>query len=133
MPKPVSILLVVDAAINFLLGLLLLGFSRPIAHLLGVPHTDVRFYPTLLGAVLFGIGIALMIEAYRKSNGLVGLGLGGAVAINLCGGAVLFFWLLSGVLDLPLRGLVFLWVLAIALVGISAAELLAHYRKKPPV
>ena len=83
MPKPVSVLLVVDAAINFLLGLMLLGFSRPLTHLLGVPYTDVKFYPTILGAVLFGIGIALMIEAFRQPNGLEGLGLGGAVAINL--------------------------------------------------
>ena len=28
---------------------------------MGVPYTDVKFYPTILGAVLFGIGIALMI------------------------------------------------------------------------
>lgn len=130
MPKPTSILLVVDAFINFLLGLLLLGFSRPVAHLLGVPYTDVKFYPTLLGAVLFGIGMALMIEAYRKPKGLVGLGLGGAVAINLSGGAVLWYWLLSSMLDLPLRGRVFLWALAIILVGISAVELLIHFRKR---
>jgi uncharacterized membrane protein HdeD (DUF308 family) len=70
MPKPASVLLVVDAFINFLLGLLLLGFSRPIAHLLGVPYTDVKFYPTILGAVLFGIGIALMIEAFRNRKAL---------------------------------------------------------------
>jgi len=130
MPKPVSILLVVDAGINFLLGFLLLGFSRPLTRLLGVPYTDAKFYPTILGAVLLGIGIALMIEAFRQPNGLVGLGLGGAVAINLCGGTLLAFWLLSGVLNLPLRGLVFLWVLAIILVGISVVELLAHYLKK---
>jgi hypothetical protein len=131
MPKPASVLLVADATINFLLGLLLLGFSRPLAHLLGVPYTDLKFYPNILGAVLFGIGIALMIEAFRKPKGLVGLGLGGAVAINLSGGAVLWFWLLSGALDLPLRGLVFLWALAIILVGISTVELFIHFRKRP--
>ena len=132
MPKPVSALLMFDAAINVLLGLLLVGYSRPLAHLLGVPYTDVKFYPTILGAVLFGIGIALIIEACRRPKGLVGLGLGGAVAINLSGGVMLLFWLLSGMLNLPLRGLVFLWVLAILLVGISVLELLLHYRKKGP-
>ena len=133
MPKPGSVLLVIDAAINFLLGLLLLGFSRPLTHLLGVPHTTVTFYPTLLGGVLFGIGVALTIEAFRQPKGLVGLGLGGAVAINLCGGIVLLIWLVSGALDLPLRGLVFLWSLAIVLVGISTVELLTHRRKSPLV
>jgi hypothetical protein len=63
----------------------------------------------------------------------VGLGLGGAVAINLCGGIVLFIWLISGALDLPLRGLVFLWALAIVLVGISTVELLTHRRRSPLV
>jgi len=133
MPKPVSVLLVVDAAINYLLGLLLLCFSRPLTRLLGVPHTEVTFYPTILGGVLFGIGAALTIEAFRQPEGLAGLGLGGAVAINLCGGMVLLIWLVSGALDLPLRGRAFLWTLAIVLVGISAAEVLAHYRKRPPV
>jgi hypothetical protein len=133
MPKPVSALLLIDAVINFLLGLLLLGFSLPLTHLLGVPYTEISFYPNILGGVLFGIGVALTIEAFRQPKGLVGLGLGGAVAINLCGGIVLFIWLISGALDLPLRGLVFLWTLAIVLVGISTVELLTHRQKSPLV
>ena len=131
MSKPVLVLLWVDAAINLLLGILLLAFSRPLIHLVGVPHTDVKFYPTILGAVLFGIGLALVIEALKRPHGLSGLGLGGAVAINLCGGGVLLLWLISGVLDLPLRGSVFLWTLAIILVGISIIELIAHCRHRP--
>ena len=123
-------LLFIDAAINLLLGILLLAYSRPIVDFLGVPFTEVGFYPTLLGAVLFGIGIALVIEARRKPHGLVGLGLGGAVAINLSGGLVLLIWLISGVLNLPLRGRVFLWSLTVLLVGISLAELLVHRRKE---
>lgn len=129
MGKSVSILLLLDAAINLLLGMLLLAFSLPLADLLGVPYTEVEFYPTILGAVLFGIGIALVLEAFRQPKGLVGLGLGGAVAINLSGGIVLSIWLLSGTLDLPLRGLLFLWSLALLLVGISGAELLMHWRQ----
>ena len=131
MARPVSVLLLIDAAINFALGVLLLAFSRPLADLLGVPFTDEKFYPTLLGAVLFGIGIALVMEALGQPKNLVGLGLGGAVAINLSGGFVLLIWLLGGELDLPSRGLVFLWTLAVLLVGISSVELLAHFRKPP--
>lgn len=126
-----SLLLCIDAAINFLLGILLLAFSRPLADVLGVPFSDVGFYPTILGAILFGIGIALVVEVRRKPNGLVGLGVGGAVAINLSGGMVLLLWLLSGALELPLRGRVFLWSLALLLVGISTAELIAHLRGAP--
>lgn len=131
MKTPVSFLLCIDAGINFMLGILLLAFSQPITDLLGVPFSDVRFYPTILGAVLFGIGIALMIEILRKPKGLVGLGVGGAVAINLSGGIVLLIWLLSSALHLPLRGRVFLWSLAVLLVGISMAELIVHLRESP--
>ena len=129
MAKPVSLLLWIDAAVNLLLGLLLLAFSRPLTEFLGVPYTSTRFYPTILGAVLFGIGIALVIEALRPPNGIVGLGPGGAAAINLSGGMVLLFWLLCGALDLPLRGLLLLWFLAAVLVGLSAFELLTYGRR----
>jgi hypothetical protein len=53
------------------------------------------------------------------------------MAINLCGGTVLLIWLLSGALALPLRGRVFLWSLAVLLVGISTAELIAQLRGSP--
>lgn len=123
--------LLVDAAINIALGVALLSF-RPLAGWLGVPPSETAFYPTILGGVLFGIGIALFVEARRRPNALVGLGLGGAIAINLCGGAVLTVWLIAGDLELPLRGRVFLWVLAIILVGISAIELLVYLRSQRP-
>jgi hypothetical protein len=66
-----SILLVFDAAINFILGfLLLLAIPRPeqIPQLLGVPAFNTAFYPSILGAVLFGIGIALVMENKRKKT-----------------------------------------------------------------
>lgn len=129
MPKPASVLLWIDAAVNLLLGVLLMAYSPPLAACLGVPYTNTTFYPTILGAVLFGIGIALVLEALRPPKGIVGLGLGGAVAINLSGGTVLLIWLVSGVLDLPWRGLLFLWVLTVVLIGLSAFELLAHFRR----
>ncbi len=117
-----SSLLVTDAAINLGLGLLLVWFPDSLVQILGVPATDSGFYPAILGAVLFGIGIALLIEAKSTSRETAGLGLSGAMAINLCGGAVLGAWLVLGGLDLPLRGTVLLWVLVVVLVGISLLE-----------
>jgi uncharacterized protein YhhL (DUF1145 family) len=58
------------------------------------------------------------------------LGLGGAVAINLTGGAVLILWLILGNLVIPLRGQLFLWILAIILVLISSIELVVHIKEK---
>lgn len=124
-----STLLKADAAINLILGILLMAFPAGLVKALGIPMPGTPFYATILGGVLFGIGLALLVECYRKSNRFVGLGLGGAIAINLCGGFVLAAWLLSDKLTLPLRGHIFLWFLVLLLVGISLLECLSHLRK----
>jgi hypothetical protein len=121
-----KVLLAVDAAINVILGSLLLEFPPRIVILLGVPPAESKFYPNILGAVLVGIGIALVIQSLRRPGGPVGLGLAGAMAVNLSGGIVLAAWLVFGRLDLPIRGRVFLGSLAAILIVISVAELLAH-------
>jgi hypothetical protein len=122
-----SFLLKADAAINLILGVLLMSFPAKLVKALGIPMADPSFYATILGGVLFGIGLALLLECYRKSNRFIGLGLGGAIAINLCGGLVLAAWLLSNRLSLPLRGHIFLWFLLLLLVGISVLEGLSHF------
>ena len=125
-----KIILFVDAIINLILGVLLLIFSKELIQFLGVPSADTSFYPNILGAVLFGIGLALMVECFRKSEGLIGLGLGGAIAINLCGGIVLAFWLLFKKFVIPIHGYIFLWFLVIILLGISTIELVISLKKK---
>ena len=117
-------LLLADAIINLALGVILVFFPRGLVTLLGIPDADIAFYPSMLGAVLTGIGIALLI-GYRRTGGL---GLEGAVAINLTGGCVLCLWLLFGDLQLPVRGTLILWSLVAILVGISVAEI--HARKR---
>lgn len=128
-----SKVLIIDAVVNFILGILLLlliPFPEQVIQFLGVPKVQQVFYPSIMGAVFIGIGIALLIESFReKTQQLVGLGLGGAIAINLCGGAVLMGWLIFGGLDLPMRGLIFLWGFAFILVVISSIELIVHRRK----
>ncbi len=118
-----------DAAINLILGILLMAFPAKLVKVLGIPVADPSFYPTILGGVLFGIGLALLIECYRRSKRFIGLGLAGAVLINLCGGFVLAFWLLWGKLKLPVRGQIFLWALVVILIGLSLLEVLAHLKK----
>jgi hypothetical protein len=81
-----SRLLIIDAAINLALGVLLVCFPAQTVQTLGLPQFEQTFYLSILGAVLIGIAIALLIESRRKQQAIVGLGLGGAVAINLCGG-----------------------------------------------
>jgi len=120
--KSFNLILFIDAMINLLLGVLLLPASPKIAKFLGVPPVEPGFYPSILGAVLFGIGIALLIEIFTGKQKFSGLGFYGAIVINLCGGFVLAYWLLFIELHLPLRGLIFLWTLVFLLIFISLVE-----------
>jgi hypothetical protein len=122
-------LLTIDAAVNLGLGALLVVFPRPLVEYLGLPMPDTAFYPSILGAVLVGIGIALLVARHDGRTPSSGLGLVGAVTINLCGGVVLAVWLIAGHLELPIRGMVFLWLLVVLLVGLSSFELHAELRR----
>ena len=122
--------LLIDSAINIALAFFLIIFPEKLVNLLGIPTAEHSFYPSILGAVLLGIGAALIIEYSRRPDGAVGLGLGGAVTINLCGGFVLVFWLLSGKLDLPFRGQLVLWLLVTVVTVISGVEIIVHKRSR---
>jgi hypothetical protein len=109
--------------VNVLLGILLLLFPAGVLDLLGLPQTSTYFYPSILGAVLLGIGVALFIEVRGAPKGVSGLGLAGAIAINILGGGALLVWLLAAQLDIPRRGHVVLWSVAIAVLAIGLVEL----------
>ena len=117
-------LLILDGAVNLLLGILLLCFPLGMAAWLGIPEGGSNFYPGILGAVLLGIGIALLLEAYGGQKGVRGLGLEGAIAINFCGAGALVVWLLAVPLEIPLRGYVVLWVVAILVLLVGVVEII---------
>ena len=121
-----KVLLAIDAVVNLALGVLLLFFPWGTAALLGVPQTDVTFYPSLLGAVIFGIGVALAVELLGEPSSIRGLGLGGAIAINLIGGTVLVVWLVAAPFELPMRGHITLWTIAVVVLGVGLAELVTR-------
>ncbi len=122
-------LLFADAVINLLLGALLLLYPQWLVEALGLPKTMTAFYPSILGGVLFGIGIALLV-AHR--GGAHGLGLDGAIAINLCGAGVLAAWLVLSPGTFTTRGRVTLWTVAILVIGIGLVELGHRARAKSP-
>ncbi len=123
-------LLIIDGIVNLLLGMLLVSYPLGLAGILGVPETTSAFYPTILGAVLIGIGVALLIDVYGAPHGLRGLGLAGAIIINFCGAGMLIIWLICAALDLPLRGYIILWSIAIAVLAIGFVELLTRARHR---
>lgn len=124
MKKHQAVLLTIDGIVNLGIGILLLLVPLGMAEILGVPRSNLDFYPTLLGAVIFGLGIALLIERYGYARNIRGLGLGGAIAINICAATTLLFWLVFGSLDLPVQGTVLLWAIVILVYGIGIAEIL---------
>lgn len=125
MKRKVKYLLAADSAINLILGMLLLLFPAGISEVLGLPPTKTFFYTSILGGVILGIGVALAIEWKRGGKDVRGLGLAGAIAINLCGGGTLLYWLLFAKLELPLRGTITLWIVAILVIGIGLVELVS--------
>lgn len=124
-------LLLLDAAINLFLGILLIIFSEKIVFAFGVPESSTKFYPNILGAIFIGITIALILEYYRRPTSAAGLGLNGAISINLCGGIMLIIWLIFGKLNIYPRGMIILWILGIILVSISIIEWVAGKSKRP--
>lgn len=121
-------LLTIDGIINLSLGVLLMAFPAGVVRALGVPAGESAFYANILGGVLFGVGVALLIERFRPPLRAVGIGLGGAISINLCGGLVLAGWLVMGRLALSMFGLIALWALVVLLVGLSLIELYGQFR-----
>ena len=121
-------LLILDAAVNLLLGVLLLCYPLGLAAWLGLPEGGSNVYPIILGAVLFGIGAALLLEAQGDQKGIRGLGLEGAIAINFCGAGALAVWLLLVPVDIPLRGYVVLWAISISVLVIGIMELVHQVR-----
>ena len=101
-------LLTIDGVFNVLLGVVLVWYPLSVADALGLPASGRPFFASVLGGVLFGIGVALLVERFRRRTDFIGLGLGGAVAINLCGAVVLAAWLSGSSLALtaflPERG-----------------------------
>ena len=78
----------------------------------------------ILGGVIFGIGIALLLEAYGEKRKIRGLGIGGAIVINFCGAGILVLWLIFEPLTLPLRGIITLWIVAVVVLGLGLLETL---------
>ena len=118
-------LLVFDGIVNLIIGILLLLFPFGIAPVLGLPIPNTYFYPTILGAVLFGIGIALLMDSYTDRLGIRGLGIAGAIVINFCGAIILILWLIFASLYLPLRGYIILWIIAVLVLAIGFIELIS--------
>lgn len=125
-------LLLLDSAGNYVLGLPLLIEPKRAARILGLPDVGDGFYPRVLGGVLTGIATALALESGRREGGPVGLGAGGAIAVNALGGGAVAVWLAVGrPAAIPRRGRALLGLIAVGVVGLGAVEALDSRRRMP--
>ena len=128
--KDKNLLLVVDGMINLALGLLMVFFPSQMIRAFDLPKADNTFYINILGAVLFGIGIALLLERFSDRLHVSGLGIAGAVTINLCGSGTLIAWLLCGNLELSPSGSILLWSIALIVLGVAIIEIFSKSWKE---
>lgn len=107
------------------IGLVMLFTPITAAKIAGLPHGNSAFWPRLFGAALISIAAAFAVEGYTQLNPNVtagGLGLGGAVIINLVTilsliGTIIF----KGVATR--RGLLLLWSLSLTLTFLMLVEI----------
>ncbi len=107
------------------IGLVMLFAPITAAKIAGLPHGNTTFWPRLFGAALIGIAAAFAVEGYTQLNPNLtagGLGLGGAVIINLVTilsliGTIVF----RGVATR--RGLLLLWSLSLTLTFLMLVEI----------
>ena len=130
MNKIHRILLIADGIANVIIGIILLLYPFGIDKLLGLPKSNTHFYPTILGAIILGIGIALLVETYGRSRRFRGLGLVGAIIINFCGATALLAWLIINPFNIPTKGYIVLWTIVIIVYAIGLLELQSIIRKR---
>lgn len=115
-----DLLLLADALLFLAMGTILAVFPGGTIAALGLPAGQPGFYRRMLGATLIGVGLALMMSALP--TGLSGLGLKGAMAVNLCVAVALALQLLTVARKTPSRGKRLLWLLVVILIGLSVVD-----------
>ena len=115
-------MLLTDGIGNVLLGLAMLLFPGTILKVLGF-STNGASLLSIFGSVILGIGLALVVQTRRLRGPFCGLGLTGAMLINLCFGLAIGYWLIWGNLEPNPVGSVLLWALTAILLIFGVVEL----------
>lgn len=116
-------LLFLEAVVKAAIGLVLMIAPGASFRVLGLPVVPTGFWPRLLGATLFGIAGANLIEGTLL--GSRGLGLAGSLAINFAIAAMLTIQLAVNAAATTLRGRLLLWILVAVLYVLILVEI-AH-------
>lgn len=114
-------LLWIETLLKLAGGLLLALLPLTVGRLLGLPASTSGFWPRLLGALLIGMAAATYVEA--QDRGPRGLGIAGAILVNLAGAGMLIALLVLGRASTSSLGKALLWTLAATLVVLSLFEI----------
>ena len=118
-------LLWIETLLKGSIGLIMIFLPITASRLAGFPHGTTTFWPRLFGVALVGMAGAFAVEGYNLAGGAIqakGLGLGGAVIINLT--AILSFFgtlIFSGVATR--RGKFVIWLLILLLLFLALFEI----------
>jgi hypothetical protein len=116
-------LLFLEAVVKAAIGLILMIAPGAAFKVAGLPPVPTGFWPRVLGATLFGIAGANLIEGTLL--GSRGLGLAGSLAINFAIAAMLTIQLALNAAATTVRGKLLLWVLVAILYVLILVEI-AH-------
>jgi hypothetical protein len=120
--------MLVNTIIYLLAGAALALFPTQFFDFLPLQPGIHLFFLSILGVLVFGLGLALMIERFRSTHDrITGLGLGGLIVINSCASLAIFLWLLSRSLDLAAIELSIIWTVLAALVIITIFEIVSLF------
>ncbi len=113
----------VNALICLAAGAALILVPKITIRALGLPATMQYFYVRLFGAALIGIALSIIIE--RASVHSIGLGAGGAIALNFTAAITLALQLMLVRTGMTVRGRILLWALVFIL-GFIGFVLIAY-------
>jgi hypothetical protein len=113
-------LLWLETLLKFVPGALLALAPIATLRVLGLPRPDTGFWPRLCGVLLVGIAGALFLEGTSRGHGL---GLAGAIIINLSGASLLATLLVLEAGPDSARGRATVWLVVCALVTLSVFEI----------
>jgi hypothetical protein len=110
----------IEVLLKLGVGLALVVMPATVSKVLGLPRSEVGFWPRLLGATLIGLAAAIYLEA--RISGGKGLALAGTIAINLTVALMIAMLLIAGQTGAAGRGRAILWITVAVLIALSVVE-----------
>ncbi len=97
--KTVSLILRIDSAFNFAVGLICYFFYTPLITAILFPNTDHPLYASVMGAGIMGLSIVAWLASNRPQTAREFIG--AVIVARLLVAPVILYWLLIAGIDLP--------------------------------